>query len=791
MAALAGALPIERAFAKDTTVGFIYVGPRDDFGYNQAHAEGAAALKKMAGVKVVEEERIPETVQVAKTMESMINLDGAGLLFPTSFGYFDPYILKEAVKYPEGAASSMPAVCGPTRTRRTSAAISATSSKAQYINGIVAGYASKSGKLGFVAAKPIPQVLQNINAFTLGARLVNPNATTQLIFTGDWSLPVKEAEATNSMVDQGIDVITMHVDSPKVVVQTAAQRGAMVCGYHTSQAKLAPEAYLTGAEWNWTDLYPKFVTMWMKGEHDPELLSRRLQGRPDQAIALRPEGLRRGAQARRRHQGEADRRRLRDLQGPAQGQHRQDRRRRGQRTDPDQRDRRAARIDALPGRGRDGKPAGLTGSGDGRGGRGGFAGGRRHRQGRPPAAARRRDGIGRAAEAVVIPLGALVVSLVLFGVFVAFAGVNPLDVYDYMVVGSVGSWFSIQNTLTRAAPLDPHRALHRAAGADRADDHRRRRRVRHRRAGRDRGRPAARRARRSPLVVQLVMALAGMAGGAAWIAMAGALRHWRGVNETISTLLLTYIGIAVLNHMVEGVMRDPASLNKPSSHALPDADMIGNIPGTEVHWGLVFGIVFCVVAYVLMFHTTFGFAARMVGGNPRAARLAGLPVGRIILIVTGAGRRRRGPCRHDRGRRRAGPRQRHARGGLWLYRHSRRLHRAAESAGGHSGRVPVRRHRRERRAAAAPARPARRLGAGAAGHHLRRDPGERDPVRAVPHLPAEGGTRWPMPASAGGACRWRWRRARCAPARRSCSSASASCSPRNRAASISASKARW
>ena len=71
------------------------------------------------------------------------------------------------------------------------------------------------------------------------------------------------------MVDQGIDVITMHVDSPKVVVQTAAQRGAMVCGYHTSQAKLAPQAYLTGAEWNWTDLYPKFVTMWMKGEPIP------------------------------------------------------------------------------------------------------------------------------------------------------------------------------------------------------------------------------------------------------------------------------------------------------------------------------------------------------------------------------------------------------------------------------------------------------------------------------------------------------------------------------------------
>ena len=266
--AMAASLPFAPARAATAVVGFIYVGPRDDFGYNQAHAEGAAALKKMSGVKVVEEERIPETVQVEKTMESMINLDGAGLLFPTSFGYFDPYILKAAVKFPKVTFEH----AGGLWTDKDPKNIGSYFGyifEGQFINGMIAGYTSKSGKLGFVAAKPIPQVLQNINAFTLGARLVNPKATTQLIFTGDWSLPVKEAEATNSMIDQGIDVITMHVDSPKVVVQTAAKRGAMVCGYHCSQAKLAPDAYLTGAEWNWTDLYPKFVTMWMKGEPIP------------------------------------------------------------------------------------------------------------------------------------------------------------------------------------------------------------------------------------------------------------------------------------------------------------------------------------------------------------------------------------------------------------------------------------------------------------------------------------------------------------------------------------------
>jgi len=244
-----------------------------------------------------------------------------------------------------------------------------------------------------------------------------------------------------------------------------------------------------------------------------------------------------------------------------------------------------------------------------------------------------RDAIGRAAEAVLIPLGALVVSLLLFGGFVAFAGVSPLDVYAEMFLGSFGSWFSVQNTLTLASPLVltalctalPAQAGLMVIGGEGAF-------VIGGLTAVAVGLPLA--AVAPPAVVQIGMAIVGMAAGAAWIAFAGAMRHWRGVNETISTLLLTYIGIAILNHVVEGVMRDPASLNKPATHALPDADMIGNIPGMDVHWGLVYGLVFCVLAYVLFFHTTFGFSARMVGGNPRAARLAGLPVGRIILIVT-------------------------------------------------------------------------------------------------------------------------------------------------------------
>ena len=216
------ALGVRSAAAADMTIGFIYVGSRDDYGYNQAHAQGAAALKKIAGIKVVEEEKVPETDAVEKTMESMINLDGATLLFPTSFGYFNPHMIKMAAKYPKLIFEH----CGGLWTDKdpkNAGSYFGYIDEAQFISGIVAGYSSKSGKLGFVAAKPIPQVLRNINAFTLGAKLANPKATTQVIFTGDWSMPVKEAEATNSLIDQGVDVLTCHVDGPKTMVENAAQ----------------------------------------------------------------------------------------------------------------------------------------------------------------------------------------------------------------------------------------------------------------------------------------------------------------------------------------------------------------------------------------------------------------------------------------------------------------------------------------------------------------------------------------------------------------------------------------
>jgi simple sugar transport system permease protein len=129
------------------------------------------------------------------------------------------------------------------------------------------------------------------------------------------------------------------------------------------------------------------------------------------------------------------------------------------------------------------------------------------------------------------------------------------------------------------------------------------------------------------------MLIAGAAVGGAWIALSGWLRQARGVNETISSLLLFYIGLGLFLYLVEGPLRDPSSLNKPSTFPVGEANMLGNLPGMDVHYGLLFGVIACIAAYVLMDHTTFGFAARVVGGNVRAAQVAGLPITRLMLVV--------------------------------------------------------------------------------------------------------------------------------------------------------------
>lgn len=269
----AATLPLSFARAQSAvTVGIVYVGPRDDFGWNQAHAVAVEALKQVSGVTVIEEENVPETDAVSKSMESMINIDGANLILATSFGYYKPFVLDAAKKYPDTQFRHAAPLWSKDSDPANAGSYFPYLNQAHYVDGVAAGLSAPSGKIGFVAAKPIPSVLSNINSVLLGARSVNPNATVRVIFTGEWSLPVREAEATNALVDAGCEVITCHVDSPKVVIETAEGRGVKTCGHNASQAPLAPKGFITGAEYKWETIYKSYAADIAAGKTLPNFL---------------------------------------------------------------------------------------------------------------------------------------------------------------------------------------------------------------------------------------------------------------------------------------------------------------------------------------------------------------------------------------------------------------------------------------------------------------------------------------------------------------------------------------
>jgi basic membrane protein A and related proteins len=261
------------AHAAEAIIGIVYVGPRDDFGWNQAHAVAVSALKSLPGVKTTEEENVPETDACAKTMESMINLDKANIILGTSFGYFDPFMVDLSKKYAKVEFRHAAPLWNKDKHPKNLGSYFGYLNQAHYVDGVAAGLSTKSGKIGFVAAKPIASVLSNINSVLLGARTTNPKTTVQVIFTGDWSLPVREAEATNALVDAGCDVITCHVDSPKVVISTAEKRGVKTCGHNASQAPLAPKGFITGAEYKWITIYKAYAELIKAGKPLPNMMS--------------------------------------------------------------------------------------------------------------------------------------------------------------------------------------------------------------------------------------------------------------------------------------------------------------------------------------------------------------------------------------------------------------------------------------------------------------------------------------------------------------------------------------
>ena len=272
--------------------GFLYNGPKNDLGYNQSHAEGRQALRALPWVKAVEEANVPETVAAEESMRDMIFQNGASVIFATSFGYYDPFTIDMARENPGVQFFHCGGLYEEGKHPKNIGIYFGFIDEVEYLSGMLAGLATRTNRIGFVAAKPIPQVLRNINSFTLGARSVNPNATTKLVFTGDWVLPVREAEASSSLVDQGIDVLTGHTGSPRVIVQMAERRGVFGCGYQFNQASMAPHGFLTGAEWAWGTVYLRIARMIHEGKSVTDgTIPRRLAGTlKDEFCRLSPFG---------------------------------------------------------------------------------------------------------------------------------------------------------------------------------------------------------------------------------------------------------------------------------------------------------------------------------------------------------------------------------------------------------------------------------------------------------------------------------------------------------------------
>ena len=248
--------------SSELIVGGIHVGSVTDAGYNQAQHDGLVYLQKhVSGIKLIEASNVPEGPQVETTMQNMIS-QGAKLIFPQSFGYQD-FALNVAAKNPD-VMFEHPAGY---KYAPNFGTYWAASTPINYALGVAAAKMSKTGKLGFVGAIPIPTIIATADAFQLGALSVNPKIKTVVIFTGSWSDPAKEAAAVNTLANQHVDVVAGLVDSPITYVKTAESRHMWAIGYHSKAAqKYAPKYWLSGVDFNWGPMFVQMAQQVMSGE---------------------------------------------------------------------------------------------------------------------------------------------------------------------------------------------------------------------------------------------------------------------------------------------------------------------------------------------------------------------------------------------------------------------------------------------------------------------------------------------------------------------------------------------
>ena len=255
---LIGAVNTAYGADKEMKVGFVYVSPIGDAGYSYSHDKGRQAIEALPGVTTSYVEAVPEGPDSERVMQNMARKE-FDIIFATSFGYMDP-MLKVAKQFPKTVFMH----CSGFKTAENMGNYFGRMYQARYLSGMVAGAMTKGNVLGYVAAFPIPEVIRGINAFTLGVKSVNPNATVRVVWTKTWYDPATEKEAAKSLLDVGADVIAQHQDSPGPQ-EAAQEKGVYSIGYNSDMATFAPKAHLTAPVWNWAPYYTKVVEDVRKG----------------------------------------------------------------------------------------------------------------------------------------------------------------------------------------------------------------------------------------------------------------------------------------------------------------------------------------------------------------------------------------------------------------------------------------------------------------------------------------------------------------------------------------------
>ena len=241
--------------AEPLKAGFVYIGPTGDHGWTYAHDQGRKLLEEQSGgkVKTTFVENVPETADAERVFRDLAQ-KGNKVIFGTSFGYMNQMV-KVAKAFPNTIFMHATGY----KTAPNLGVYDVRTYEGSYMLGVVAGKMSKSNKVGYVASIPIPEVIRNINAFTIGARSVNPNITTKVIWVNAWFDPGKEREAALAHIAQGADVLMQNTDSP-AVVQTALEKGVLAFGWDSDMSKFGGKAQLAASILNWDVIYKKVVS---------------------------------------------------------------------------------------------------------------------------------------------------------------------------------------------------------------------------------------------------------------------------------------------------------------------------------------------------------------------------------------------------------------------------------------------------------------------------------------------------------------------------------------------------